>query len=78
MRKDLGEVLNRAHYKNEVVEVAKREKPFALVLSATELPVIMGVREIASEQKMDTAKLIELLRAVPEERLRAVLCEAED
>jgi len=75
MRKDLGEVLNRAYYRNEMVEVAKREKPFALVLSANEKPAILGMREIATEQNMDTGRLIELLRAVPEEKLREILCD---
>lgn len=78
MRKDLGEVLNRAYYLNEVVEVAKREKPFALVVSATEKPIVLGMRELADEQEMETSHLMELLLAVPREKLKAMLCKTDN
>jgi hypothetical protein len=78
MRKDLGDVLNRAFYKNEVVEVAKREKSVALIVSSVDKPAILGMREIAAEQNMDSVRLIELLHAVPEEKLRAILCETAE
>ena len=73
MRKDLGDILNRAFYKDEVVEIAKREKPFALVVSYNRKPAVVGIEQLADDIDMGSNDLVALLQAVPKDELRALL-----
>jgi hypothetical protein len=74
VRKDFGDVLNRAHYRDEVVSIAKRERPFAIVASNREGENLLRMREMAGRLNMDTTELVGLFHeAIADDQLRAAL-----
>lgn len=73
MRKDLGDILNRAHYADEMVTIAKRERPFVAVISEKESRNLQGIRALAMKLDMKTATLVDRLQSVDGQALRDLL-----
>lgn len=72
-RREFGDVLNRAHFYNEVIRITKRERPFAAVVSATDGNNVVGIKEVAQSLKIEPSNLVELLKAIPKDELRSML-----
>lgn len=58
MRKDLGDLLSRAHYQNERIIVTKRERPFASVVSLPDTEKLDRLDEIAAYRGMTSETLM--------------------
>lgn len=61
LRKELGEILNQAHYKQPVT-VSKRDKPFATVVSHAEGMWITDMYRVADEMNIDREDFREKIR----------------
>lgn len=72
-RREFGDVLNRAHFYDKVISITKRERPFAAVVSAKDGDNVVAIKEVASALKIEPSNLVDLLKALPKDQLRAML-----
>jgi hypothetical protein len=62
LRMGLGDVLSRAHYQDEVIMIAKRDKPFAVVASDADGESLSDVKRYAKERQTDVKNVVPRLR----------------
>ncbi|MEM8594965.1 MAG: type II toxin-antitoxin system prevent-host-death family antitoxin [Pseudomonadota bacterium] len=76
-RKELGDFLSRAHYGNEWILIEKREKPFAGIVSVTDLEQLHELEEVAEQFGMTVKELLETLRAAREDDEKAKIFKGQ-
>jgi len=76
MRKELGDVLSRAHYQNERIIIAKRDKPFAFVGSMKAEEQLENFDLLSDQMGLDPSELMDrLLKLTADEEKKAALRE---
>jgi prevent-host-death family protein len=74
-RKELGDVLSRAHYADERIVISKREKPFAFVGSIKSQERLENLDRLAKAMNMPNDELVaKLMEALADEEKKARLC----
>ena len=78
LRKELGEILNQAHYKQPVT-ISKRDKPFATVVSHAEGLWITDMYKVADEMNMNREDFREKIKGllVDEEARTELISKAD-